>query len=726
MALYDKQIRQRIESDNKAFDKSLADLGEAVVAKNFSSAYLNKKEEFTSAINEVLKYFHLETDENTLNFAEFNEDFDIYLKNKSLAKRAVSLKKGWYKNACGVYLARTSEGEFVALLPCKISGYKYFDKTLHKYKKVNKKNEEKFANEAYIFNELFPNKKLTLSDLVKVSFKHLSINDIVKTILITLVGTLVGFLSPKISNIIYSYVITDTSVSLLFGIFSTYFFVSLSLLFLSVYKKLVMENIEFKVGVALNSASYMRALQMPSSFYRKHNSSEVMQMEGSIPSLVGSIFQIVLNTGITSIFSLSYIGQMATYAKELVIPGLIIILVTIIISIINIVIDVKYTSKTIRASANETSLTFSLLNGVRKVKMTGAEKRAFAKWGESYAKNAKLTYSPPFLIKYSSLFTTIASLVGTVVIYFFTIQSNISLANYFAFTTSYGIVTGAFYQLVNIGQSIANIKPTYSFAKPLLETVPEDAKKKLVLTSLKGNIELNHVSFAYDEGENVLNDINFKIKAGEYVAIVGKTGCGKTTLMKLLLGFEKPNKGAVYYDGKDLNSLDLTSLRKRIGTVMQDGNLFTGDIYSNIVVTAPEMTLDDARKAAELAGIKDEIESFPMGMHTLVSDEGDGISGGQKQRIMIARAIVFHPKVLIFDEATSALDNITQKKISNSLDSLKCTRIVIAHRLSTIKNCNRIIVLDKGRILEQGTYEELIENKSFFYELVKKQQLDQE
>jgi ABC-type bacteriocin/lantibiotic exporter with double-glycine peptidase domain len=236
---------------------------------------------------------------------------------------------------------------------------------------------------------------------------------------------------------------------------------------------------------------------------------------------------------------------------------------------------------------------------------------------------------------------------------------------------------------------------------------------------------MNNVSFRYSENmPPVLDDLSLKIRPGQYVAIVGRTGCGKSTLMRLLTGFETPQKGAIYYDGKDLNTLDLKSLRKQIGVVIQNGKLFQGDIYSNIVISAPQLTLDDAWNAAEMAGIADDIRQMPMGMFTLISEGSGGISGGQRQRLMIARAIAPNPKILMFDEATSALDNISQKVVSDSLERLKCTRIVIAHRLSTIRQCDRIIVLDQGKIIEDGTYEQLIAQNGFFAELVARQRLD--
>ena len=194
--------------------------------------------------------------------------------------------------------------------------------------------------------------------------------------------------------------------------------------------------------------------------------------------------------------------------------------------------------------------------------------------------------------------------------------------------------------------------------------------------------------------------------------------------MRLMLGFETPRKGAIYYDGVDLTRMDLRSLRKRIGVVIQNGKLFSGDLYSNIAISAPGLTLEDAWEIARQCGLDQDIQEMPMGMYTMVTEGSGGLSGGQRQRLTIARALASNPRILMLDEATSALDNITQKQVADSLAMLHCTRVVIAHRLSTIRACDRIIVLDGGRIAENGTFDELLARHGLFYELASRQLLE--
>ena len=239
---------------------------------------------------------------------------------------------------------------------------------------------------------------------------------------------------------------------------------------------------------------------------------------------------------------------------------------------------------------------------------------------------------------------------------------------------------------------------------------------------LSGALSIDHLTFAYEGSDHdVLHDVSFDVAAGENVAIVGKSGCGKSTLVRLLLGFETPKSGAIYYDDQDLSELNLPSVRSQMGVVLQNGQLMTGSIFNNIV-GASALTQDDAWAAATAAGIADDIAMMPMGMQTVISEGSSNISGGQRQRILIARALINKPSILIFDEATSALDNRSQSIVTESIDRLNVTRLVIAHRLSTIRNCDRVIVMDRGRVVEQGTFDELLALGGIFTNLVRRQE----
>jgi ATP-binding cassette subfamily C protein len=265
------------------------------------------------------------------------------------------------------------------------------------------------------------------------------------------------------------------------------------------------------------------------------------------------------------------------------------------------------------------------------------------------------------------------------------------------------------------------IVPIWDRAKPILRSLPESSGKVADPGVITGDVEVSGVTFKYaEDAPTVLSNVSLRINPGEFVAFVGPSGSGKSTLLRLLLGFEKPLQGSVFYDGQDLASLDVGAVRRQIGVVLQNGQLLAGDIFSNIVGSSG-LGIEDAREAAKACGLDADIDRMPMGMHTLLPDGGGTLSGGQRQRLLIARAIVTRPRVLLFDEATSALDNRNQAIVTASLERLKATRIVIAHRLSTVIGADRIFVLAGGRLVQQGTFRELMAQEGPFRELASRQ-----
>jgi len=537
----------------------------------------------------------------------------------------------------------------------------------------------------------------------------------------------VGLLIPRLTRALTGPVLSSGRGSALVGLAICLVCVSLSMQLFSSVNAMVSSRLEAKTSLGVQASMMMRLISLPASFFRQYSPGELKSRSMSVNQLCSMLMSMVMTTGLSSLTSLLYVTQIFRFAPKLVIPSLLIVLLTVGFSAVTTFVQIGINRKKMEHAAKESGMSYSMISGIQKIKLAGAEKRSFAKWLNLYAEGAELTYNTPMFLRANAAISTGISLFSTILLYYLAVRSGLNPSSYFAFMAAYGSLMGSFSTLSGMAMNAAQIQPILEMAEPFLKTVPEIQEKKEIVTNLSGGLELSHVSFRYDEDSPfVINDLSLKIKPGEYAAIVGRTGCGKSTLLRLLLGFEKPEKGAVYYDGKDIESLDLGSLRRKIGTVMQQSGLFRGDIYSNIVLTAPSLSIDEAWDAAEKAGIADDIRAMPMGMYTMVSEGGGGISGGQKQRLMIARVIAPKPKLLFFDEATSALDNKTQKQVSKALDAMGCTRVVIAHRLSTIRHCDRILVLDGGQIVEDGSYDALIEKGGFFADLVARQRVDAE
>ena len=726
MGWFDEQIKDRKRNDDDAFAEAFANMASAITGKKIEASLNNDRTVTKDAIDEILKYYHVKSREVPDGISDMNEQLEYLMRPYGIMRRTVKLEEGWYRDAAGAMLGVLAEsGRVVALIPTGLSGYSYFDWETGKRRRINRKNQHLFEEEAIAFYKPFPLKKISLPSLAAYIARTLSVSDYVMIGLATLALSLIGMISPLITKLLFDRVLLSGNVRLLIAIAFFSVSVSVSTLLISAVKNMVTARIETKLNISIEAATMMRIMSLPADFFKQYSSGELSSRASQVGALCKMLASTVLSTGLTSVFSLVYISQIFAYAPMLVVPALLIILATVVFSVVSSLVQMNLSTRQMELSGKESGMTYSLITGIQKIKLAGAEKRAFARWGNLYAQSAKLEYGPPAFIELNSVIALAISLVGTLVMYTMAVKSGISVADYYAFDTAYGMVSGAFGALAGIALNIAQIKPMLTMVQPFFDAVPEVSDGKQVLTRLSGGIEMNNVSFRYSENMPlIIDNLSLKIRPGQYVAIVGKTGCGKSTLMRLLLGFEHPQKGAIYYDGKDLERIDLRSLRRRVGVVMQSGKLFQGDIYSNIVISAPWLSQDEAWEAAELAGIADDIRMMPMGMNTIISEGSGGISGGQRQRLMIARAVAPKPKILMFDEATSALDNLTQKKVSESLDALKCTRIIIAHRLSTIKQCDRIIVLDQGKIIEDGKYDELIAKNGFFAELVARQRLD--
>ena len=726
MSWFDEQIKTRIKNDQEGLESSFIQLSSVVMGKAVLNTSLkSEREKAKNAIEDILSFYHVPKAEVPASMTEVEDILEFLLRPSGVMRRKVTLTGDWYTNGIGALLAQNADGDMIALIPDGLSGYRFIDYETGKTVKVTEKNKDQIQPEAMCFYKPLPLKAIGIKDLIIYIVGTLSKFDFILMALATLAVSLLGMFMPQINNTLFADVIPSGNAALIIPLACMLIGVTVSTALATLIKTTLLSRITTKMNTAVSAAAFGRLMSLPVSFFKPYSSGELASRLTGVTTLCGMLVETFLTTGLNSLFSLIYVGQIFNYAPSLAIPALIIMALTLVFSFASVMAQMSIYRNSMNANAKLSGLVYSLFSGVTKIKLSGAERRAFSQWAKGYQAYASANYAIPTSVHLLNVLPSLVGMVGTIIFYFNAVTTRVAMADYMAFNTSYGMLSGAIGTLAGIAYSIARIRPTLELVAPILQTAPEVAENKRVVEKISGAIELNNVSFRYSaDTPMIIDNLSLKIRPGQYVAIVGKTGCGKSTLMRLILGFETPQKGAVYFDGKDLTSLDLKSLRRKIGVVMQNGKLFQGDIYSNIAVSAPGLTAEGAMKAAEAAGMAEDINNMPMGLHTIISEGGGGISGGQRQRLLIARAIAPNPKLLMFDEATSALDNLTQKQVSDSLDKLKCTRIVIAHRLSTIRQCDRIIVLDKGHIVEDGTYDQLIAQNGFFAELVARQRLD--
>ena len=727
MSWFESQIEERRQADQRLLEDSFVKAAGVVMGHRAAERIGDGRIITQGALDEILKYYHLRPAELPESVRTLEAQLDYSLRPHGLMRRQIELTDGWYREAYGPLLAFTrEEGVPVALLPGTLGGYYFTDPASGQRRKLNGGTDKLFAREALCFYRPLPQKKLGIPDLLLYLKRCISSSDVILIVAASLALALVGLFLPRITRAITGPILNSGRSDALIAIAICTLCISLSARLISSINGLMQNRLLTKTSLGVQAAMMMRLMSLPAGFFRKYSPGELKTRSLAVNQFCGLLLGIVMNTGLTALCSLLYIGQIFRFAPALALPALGMVLLTVALSLLTLLARIRINRQQLDLSAKESGMSYSLITGVQKIKLAGAEHRVFAKWLGLYAQGAALNYNPPLFLKLSGVFTLAIGLLSTILFYYLAIKNGMEPSTYYAFTVSYGLLIGAFNSLSGMVQSAAQLKPILEMAEPFLKAEPETAENKEQVTKISGAVELSHVSFRYEEdGPYVLDDLSLKIHPGEYVALVGRTGCGKSTLLRLLLGFEKPEKGAIYFDGKDLEGLDLPSLRRKIGTVTQDAGLFQGDIYSNIVITAPELSLDEAWEAAETAGIAEDIRSMPMGMHTMIGEGQGGISGGQRQRIMIARAIAPKPKLLMFDEATSALDNKTQRQVSQALDAMGCTRLVIAHRLSTIRHCDRILVLEGGKIVEDGSYEALMQQGGFFAELVARQRLEE-
>lgn len=645
------------------------------------------------------------------------------LRPRGIMMRDIQLTGEWWRECVGPLLGYAKDGRLVALVPTKTGlGYQYRQQDGTIRQVSHRVMAEELKPKAVTFTKALPLRPLKLKDLIAFTWSVVSGPNALLLVVCALVVVFLGMFTPMANKLIFDTVIPTGDAADLLPITGLLIGATVGTLLLTLTRNLYIIRIQHIIELHVQNAVMARTFLLSPTFFSKHSSGELTAKLQNVSVLASLVNETIVGALLSGTLSIIYLVQVYYYGGSLLWPAIAILAAQAAVFALNYRMSVKMRHHYTERAAKLSGLEYNLFAGIQKLKLTGSENRAFARWLDRYGDAARFLYNPLFTYRLYPALTALLGLGGTMLIFWSTLKNGVSTSDYIAFNSAFGMITASLVQLNGVLPSISQIRPLLESIKPILEAVPEMEDKAPQVQRLSGKIEISGLSFRYsDDGPLILNDLSLTIKPGEYIGIVGKSGCGKSTLMRLMLGFEYPLSGGVYYDNYDLAKVDKASLRRRIGCCLQSGSLFTGDLFHNITITAPWATHDEAWEALRLACLEDDVRRMPMGLHTMVSEGGGGFSGGQKQRLLIARALISKPDIIFFDEATSALDNIAQKTVSDNLDALKCTRVVIAHRLSTIRHCDRIIVLDKGRIAEQGTFEELMANQGLFYEMAQRQ-----
>ena len=717
MAVYINQIKKRRELEQ-------AQLGEALDRGAQRLGFRRKKRvvppDDQSALRQILDALEVkdyELDEDDMTTPE--EQLTGILRPRGIMMRRIRLTGTWWRECVGPLLGYTKDGHLVALTPTSTGlGYRYKDhegfiKTLGR-----QEMEDYLKPTAIIFTKALPLRALKVKDLVNFAWSLVSGPNALLLTAAALIVVLLGMFTPMANKLIFDTVIPTGDAADLLPITGLLIGATIGTMLFTLTRNLYITRVQHIVDLHTHNAVMARTFLLSPTFFSKNASGELTAKISNLATLCNMINETIIGAGLSAVLSLIYFMQLWVYGRSLLLPAFIILACQTVVFWLNFKRTVRIQGMYTQKAAQLSGLEYNMFAGIQKIKLTGSENRAFTRWLDYYTDQARPLYNPAFIGRLYKALTALLGIGGTAVIFWSTLSNDVSPSDYIAFSSAFGMMTAAMAQMNNVMPSMARIKPLLESVRPILEAVPEMEQKAPQVEDLLGSIEVSGLSFRYQEDSPlVLDDLSLKIESGEYVGIVGKSGSGKTTLMRLLLGFEQPLNGGIYYDNYDLSKVDKTSLRRKIGCCLQSGSLFTGDLFQNITITAPWATHKEVWDALRMACLDEDVRRMPMGLHTIVSEGGGEFSGGQRQRILIARALISKPRIIFFDEATSALDNISQKQVSENLDTLHCTRVVIAQRLSTIRHCDRIIVLNKGKIAEQGTYEELMEKKGLFYEM---------
>ncbi len=671
-----------------------------------------------------------------------SERLALMLDDSGLRRREVLLRDGWWAGQNGPLLGIAQRtGAAVALLPDR-GGYRLWNPGGGGMVRVDADVAATVSPTAWMFYRALPNAPIRLGDVVRISLAGAG-PTARRAAVLAVLGGLLGLAAPAATGVLVDRTIPSSDRGQITVIAVGLCAAAFGAACLKLSQSLALQQLEARLDINAQPALFDRLLRLPVTFFKRFGAGDladrVMGIQTIRQMLVGSALSGAIG-GLTSVLNLEV---MLSCDAELALAGLAAAVATTAAGGAVAAVQLRRERALARQRGVAENFVLQAISGVAKLKAAAATGRAFAIWARLYAAQRRNFIASQQLANLQRVLT--ALLVPLATAGLFLVGSSVAadlakqaaaaatdpaqepvgafgLAAWAAFSAAFGQLTGGLGSVVSAVTGLLGVVPHYERVRPLLEIPPEAAGPERRPGLLSGAIELASVSFAYGDGPPVLQDLSLSIRPGEFVAIVGPSGSGKSTILRLLLGFEAPTRGEVLFDGRSVGDLDMAAVRRQVGVVLQNGRLQPGSLLSNIGAGRP-IALEDAWQAARLAGLEADTKAMPMGMNTVLTDGGSTLSGGQRQRLMIARALARKPRILLLDEATSALDNRTQSIVTETVAALGLTRVVIAHRLSTIEMVDRVLVIDRGQLVQSGTFRALMESPGLFQDLARRQML---
>ena len=640
--------------------------------------------------------------------SETGSSLDRILTASGVRGREVALRAGdrWWLGDSGSMLAfRREDGAPVALLPGRFGRYRMVDPTSGRTQPVDAGRAASLhPNAIFFYQPLPPGRRSGVGDLARVAFRRWK-GDVFRFVTAGLLAGLAMLVPAVLLGIFADEVAPTGRADMLVWLTAGMLLLALTAALLQVHEGTALMRLEGRVTARVTAALWDRLLDLPAAFFRDFTSGDLGMRAMAFQGLRDQVSGVVMGALLSTVFLLPTFVLLFVYDVAAGWLGLAGGLVALAVTVTLGARQVPHHRRLVAAQRSVAGVLLQLIGAAHKLRAAGKEWTAFTRWAQDYREQARSAMHVGALNEHLVAFTAAAPLLATAGL-FAVVEMRPAALSAGAFVTVYAAYMVFMSAITALGRSmsgVAAIVPAVEQVSPILEAAPKSTAGDSIVPKLRGGVRLDRVSFRYTgDGPPVLRDVSIEVQPGEFVALVGGSGAGKSTVLRILLGLEKPSSGVVYYDGHDLDRINRRALHQQVGVVVQDGSLRPRTVCDNIIGIETDLTLDDAWRATRLAAVDRDIRALPMGMFTVVTENSAVFSGGQVQRIMLAAALVRSPRVLLLDEATSWLDNDTQATVMERIEELAVTRIVIAHRLSTIRKADRVYVLDEGRVAQQG------------------------